>query len=101
MVKLAKAGVFPNTEYTLSLPLKLGLFLSFASIACMIAFLVLSCCGVYFGGLTAWLFPALALSVGIVAICQGVSNIHTAMIYKEVQNRPQYIIADEKNFEEK
>lgn len=101
MVKLAKAGVFPNTEYTLSLPLKLGLFLSFASIACMIAFLVLSCCGVYFGGLTAWLFPALALSVGIVAICQGVSNIHTAMIYKEVQNRPQYIIADEKNFEGK
>ncbi len=100
MVKLAKAGIFPNTEFTLSFPLKLGFILGLLSVACFIAFIILSGCGVYFGGLTAWLFPSLALGVSLVTICQGVSNIHLNMVYKEVQNRPQYIIAEEKNFEE-
>lgn len=100
MVKLAKAGIFPNTEFTLSFPLKLGLCLGFLSVACFALFMILSGCGVYFGGLTAWLFPSLGLGVSIVTICQGVSNIHLNMVYKEVQNRPQYIIAEEKNFGE-
>jgi len=99
MVSLAKAGVFPNTEYTLTLPLKIGLFLGVISVACFIVFIVLSCLDIYFGGLTAWLFPTIGLSVSALAFCQGVSNIHVNMIYKEVQNRPLYIIADEKNFD--
>lgn len=98
MIKLAKAGVFPNTEYTLSLPLKIGVGLGFISVACFIVFIALSCLDIYFGGLTAWLFPTIGLGVSTVAFCQGVSNIHVNMIYKEVQNRPLYIIADEKNF---
>ena len=100
MINLAKSGVFPNTDYTLTLPIKLGLGLCFLSVACFITFIVLSCVGVWFGGLTAWLFPTVGLIASVVLLCQGAANIHTAMIYKEVQNRPKYIVAERKNIEE-
>ena len=99
MVKMAQAGIFPNTDYMLTLPIKLGFLLGFASVACFITFIVLACCGVYFGGLTAWLFPTVGLFAALLLLSQGVANIHTNMIYKEVQNRPKYIVTREKNFE--
>ncbi|MBQ8229342.1 MAG: glycosyltransferase family 2 protein [Clostridia bacterium] len=100
MVKLAEAGIFPNTDYTLTLPIKLGFFLSFISLACFIVFTVLACCGVAFGGLTAWLFPSIALAAGLILSCQGLANMHVNMIYKEVQNRPKYILSETYNFDE-
>ena len=100
MIKLAQSGVFPNTDYTLTFPIKLGLGLGFASLACFITFIVLTCCQVAFGGLTAWLFPTMGALSAIILVCQGVANIHTSMIYKEVQNRPKYIVAEKYNFEE-
>lgn len=100
MIRLAQSGVFPNTDYTLTFPIKLGLGLGFASAACFIAFIVLACCKVWFGGLTAWLFPTVGALAAIILVCQGVANIHTSMIYREVQNRPKYIVADKYNFEE-
>ena len=100
MVKLAEAGVFPNTDYTLTLPIKLGLLLGFASVACFITFAVLALNGIAFGGLTAWLFPTAGALTAAVLVCQGLANIHTSMIYKEVQNRPKYIIAEKYNFDE-
>ena len=100
MIKLAQSGVFPNTDYTLTFPIKLGLGLGFLSLACMITFLVLTCCSVPFGGLVAWLFPTMGALSAIILVCQGVANIHTSMIYKEVQNRPKYIVSERYNFEE-
>ncbi len=100
MVKLAEAGIFPNTDYTLTLPIKLGFFLSLASLACFIVFTVLACCGIGFGGLTAWLFPSIGLAVGLILGCQGLANMHVNMIYKEVQNRPKYIISEKYNIDE-
>lgn len=100
MVKLAQSGVFPNTDYTLTFPIKLGLGLGVLSTACLITFIVLACCGINFGGLTAWLFPTVGLLAAIILLCQGVANIHTSMIYREVQNRPKYIVADKYNFDE-
>ncbi len=100
MVKLAESGIFPNTDYTLTFPLKLGLLLSALSLICFIAFIVLTCCRVSFGGLTAWLFPSLGFAVGLVLFFQGLANIHVSMIYKEVQNRPQYIVTQKWNFDE-
>ena len=100
MIRLAQSGVFPNTDYTLTFPIKLGLGLGFASAACFFAFIVLACCKVWFGGLTAWLFPTVGALAAIILVCQGVANIHTSMIYREVQNRPKYIVADKYNFEE-
>ncbi len=98
MVKLAQAGIFPNTEYTLTLSLKLGILLCVLSVACFITFIALVCAGVNFGGLTAWLFPTVGMIGSLVLIGQGLSNIHLAMIYKETQNRPKYIVAERKNF---
>lgn len=100
MIKLAQSGVFPNTDYTLTLPIKLGLGLGFLSLACFITFIVLACCNVTFGGLVSWLFPTMGMLSAIILLCQGVANIHTSMIYKEVQNRPKYIISERYNFEE-
>ncbi|MBQ8308949.1 MAG: glycosyltransferase family 2 protein [Clostridia bacterium] len=98
MVGLAQSGIFPNTDAGLTLPIKLGTILGGLSLACMIVFIVLACLAIDFGGLVAWLFPTVGLLTSIVLICQGLANIHTAMIYKEVQNRPKYIISEEINF---
>lgn len=100
MVKLAEAGVFPNTDYTLTLPIKLGLGLGVLSIACFTTFIVLACCNIWFGGLVAWLIPTITTLGAVLLVCQGLANIHTAMIYKEVQNRPKYIVAEKLNFTE-
>ncbi len=100
MIRLAESGIFPNTDYTLTLPIKLGLLFVFLSVACFITFIVLSCCHIFFGGLAAWLFPSVGLAVAILLVCQGLANIHTAMIYKEVQNRPKYIVSQRLNFDE-
>ena len=99
MIKLAESGIFPNTDYTLTFPIKLGALFCVLSVACFITFIVLACQGIAFGGLTAWLFPTIGLTLGILLICQGVANMHVAMIYKEVQNRPKYIVAERINFE--
>ncbi len=101
MVKLAESGIFPNTDYTLTFPLKLGVLFSALSVACFIAFIVLTCLNIPFGGLTAWLFPSIGLASGVILACQGLANMHTAMIYKEVQNRPKYIVSERKNLDEK
>ncbi len=100
MIKLAEAGIFPNTDYTLTFPIKLGVLLGVLSVICYIVFIVLASCGVYFGGLTAWLFPTLVCLTAVLLVCQGLANMHTSMIYKEVQNRPKYIVAEKLNLEE-
>lgn len=100
MIKLAESGIFPNTDYTLTFPIKLGVLFGFLSLACFITFIVLACAGVAFGGLVAWMFPTVGLATSILLVCQGLANMHTSMIYKEVQNRPKYIIAEKKNFDE-
>ena len=99
MIKLAEAGIFPNTDYTLTFPIKLGLGFGFLSVMCFITFIVLTCCNVFFGGLTAWLFPTVSLVGSIILVCNGMANIHTSMIYKEVQNRPKYIVSETYNLE--
>ena len=100
MCKLAQAGIFPNTDYTLTLPLKSGIALLVLSVVCMVVFIALSCAGVSFGGLIAWIFPAIGVATGAVLLCQGLTNIHIAMIYREAQNRPKYIVSEKKNFVE-
>ena len=97
MVKLAESGVFPNSDYPLTLPLKLGILGGFLSVACFIVFIVLACCKIYFGGLVAWLFPFVALSGSIALVCHGLSNIYISMVYRELQSRPKYIVAEKIN----
>ncbi len=99
MKNLAKSGVFPNTSKTLTASAKLGACLCTLSLLCFAVFIVLALCRVEFGGLTAWLFPSIGLATSIVLICQGIANVHVGMIYREVQNRPQYIIEEKINLD--
>lgn len=99
MIKLAESGIFPNTDYTLTFPIKLGVLFGVLSVACIITFIVLTCQNIFYGGLVAWLFPAIGLTLAIILVCQGIANIHVAMIYKEVQNRPKYIVSERINFD--
>lgn len=99
MIKLAESGIFPNTDYTLTFPIKLGVLLGVLSAACFITFIILSCCEIAYGGLVAWLFPTVGAFSAVILVCQGLANMHTAMIYKEVQNRPKYIVAEKLNFD--
>ena len=100
MLRLAEDGIFPNTNYHLTLPIKLGLLLGFLSATCFAVFIVLACLGQNFGGLTAWLFPTIGALSAVILTCQGLANLHTHMIYKEVQNRPKYIISEKYNFDD-
>ncbi len=100
MWRLAQSGIFPNTDYTLTFPIKLGLLLGVLSAATFITFIVLACAGVGFGGLTAWIFPSIGAALAISLACQGLSNMHVSMIYKEVQNRPKYVLTEKINFDE-
>ncbi len=100
MCKLAQSGILPNTELGSSFSLKAGLLLGLASTACLITFIVLACLGIDFGGLTAWLFVAIGLCSSLILFGQGLANIKTTMIYREVQNRPKYIVAEKLNFDE-
>lgn len=97
MIRLAESGIFPNSDYPLTFSLKLGIFLSALSLLCFVVFVVLACCKVAFGGLTAWLFPAIGLATGVILFCHGLSNIYLSMVYEEVQNRPQYIVSEKIN----
>ena len=99
MFRLAQAGIFPNTEYTLTFPIKLGVAMAILSLACFAVFIALTCCKIYFGGLTAWLFPTATLLTSVIVLCQGMANMHIHMIYKEVQNRPKYILTDTFNID--
>jgi dolichol-phosphate mannosyltransferase len=100
MIRLAESGIFPNTDYTLTFPIKLGVLLGFLSVACFVTFIILSCLNIFYGGLIAWLFPSIVAMGAVILVCQGIANIHTSMIYHEVQNRPKYIIAEKMNFDE-
>lgn len=100
MIKLAEDGIFPNTDYHLTFPIKLGVGLGIVSLLCFATFIVLTCLGIGFGGLVAWLFPTIAAMGAVTLVCQGMANIHLGMIYREVQNRPKYIVSEKYNFDE-
>lgn len=100
MAKLAQTGILPNTDAPLTLPLKLGAGLAVVSVLAMAVLLVLTLSGALYDTLTPWLFPVIGLATGVILFCQGLSNLYTYMIYKEVQNRPQYILAEKGNFDE-
>lgn len=98
LLKLATNGIVSNSSYPLTLSMKFGIFGCIASLATYIVFIVLACTkGLT---LTAWLFPTLVLGFSLSYIFNGVSNIYTGRIYKEVQNRPLFIVRDTINFDE-
>ena len=98
LVKLATNGIVSNSSYPLSFSMKFGIFGGFLSMAAFVTFIVLTCCKIYLP-LVSWLFPTVVLCFSITWVLHGLSNIYTARIYTEVQDRPKYIIREKINFE--
>lgn len=101
MLNLAKSGIVPNTEKLLNFPLKAGMVACFGAVAGYIALIILTALGVDYGGLTAWLFPSLALAVGLLSINTGLQNLYLSEIYKEERKRPHFIVRELYNLDKK
>ena len=98
LFKLATNGIVANSSYPLSLSLKTGIIGCVLSVLCFLTFIVLAICKVNLP-LLAWIFPTIALIGSLSFIFNGISNIYTARIYSEVQDRPKYIISEKINFD--
>ena len=99
LVKLATNGIVSNSNYPLSFAMKFGFFGGFLSVATFITFIVLTCLK-FSLPLVAWLFPTVVLCFSVSWVLNGLSNIYTGRIYKEVQDRPKYIIREKINFDD-
>ncbi|MBQ9730391.1 MAG: glycosyltransferase family 2 protein [Clostridia bacterium] len=99
MLRLAGDGIFPNTNYPLTLSLKLGVLAAMLTAVCAVVFIVLSCFGVNYGGLTAWLFPFIGGCLSVYLINSYFTNVYVYMTYRETQDRPKYVIKEKKNLE--
>ena len=101
MLSLAHDGIVPNSVKLLSLPVTFGLIFLLLSISCMITFIVLSFVGggIDYGGLVAWIFPSLGLCLSVYLLNSGLTNVYLASIFKEVQNRPKYIVREKINLD--
>lgn len=95
MGELAEKGILSNAKSPLTMPLKLGGIGLLLSVACFVVFAVLTAKKIAFGGLTAWLFPTVAFFASLILFCSGISNLYLSMVYREVQNRPKYIVSEE------
>lgn len=98
LFKLATNGIVANSSYPLSLSLKTGIFGTICSLLAFVTFAVLAICKVSLP-LVSWLFPTIVLVGSLSFVFNGISNIYTARIYFEVQNRPKYIIREKINFD--
>lgn len=96
MFKLAVDGIISNSNYPLTLSLKLGITLCILSLISVITFVIVGFC-VKWLPLTAWIFPALGLLFGIDLTIKGFSDVYLARLYEEVKNRPIYIVKEKFN----
>ncbi len=99
MVGLAKTGILSNSTWPLTLSFKVGLIGAFLSFACFVTFIVLACLKIFLP-LTAWLFPTITLLASGLSIFNAITNLYIEKINNEVQNRPEYIVAEKINLEE-
>ena len=96
LVRLAEDGIVANSNYPLSLAMKLGIALGVLSVACFIAFPLLLIWSINVG-LTAYLFPTIGLATAALLVSNGLTNLYLARVYDEVKNRPRYIVGSRVN----
>jgi dolichol-phosphate mannosyltransferase len=94
-IKLASDIILSFSDRPLKASIYLGLFLSTLSI---ISMTVVVTRAIYFGfNVNGWasMISVLLFSTGVVLVVIGVSSIYVAEIFKQVKNRPLYIIESE------
>ena len=98
MLKLAADGIMSFSDKPLKLPLWLGLVWLFLGGLTLLALLIMALAGHSGGGW--WLASLLMIGFGSTLASIGIAGSYLARVYDEVKQRPLYIVADTRGFDE-
>ena len=98
MLKLAADGIMSFSDKPLKLPLWMGLVWLFLGGLTLLALLIMALAGHSGGGW--WLASLLMIGFGSTLASIGIAGSYLAMVYDEVKQRPLYIVADTRGFDE-
>lgn len=98
MLKLAADGIMSFSDKPLKLPLWMGLVWLFLGGFTLLALLIMALAGQSGGGW--WLASLLMIGFGSTLASIGIAGSYLARVYDEVKQRPLYIVADTRGFDE-
>lgn len=98
MLKLAADGIMSFSDKPLKLPLWMGLAWLFLGGLTLLALLIMALAGQSGGGW--WLASLLMIGFGSTLASIGIAGSYLARVYDEVKQRPLYIVADTRGFDE-
>lgn len=98
MLKLAADGIMSFSDKPLKLPLWLGLVWLFLGGLTLLALLIMVLSGHSGGGW--WLACLIMIGFGSTLASIGIAGSYLARVYDEVKQRPLYIVADTRGFDE-
>lgn len=98
MLKLAADGIMSFSDKPLKLPLWMGLAWLFLGGLTLLVLLIMALAGHSGGGW--WLASLLMIGFGSTQASIGIAGSYLARVYDEVKQRPLYIVADTRGFDE-
>ena len=98
MLKLAADGIMSFSDKPLKLPLWMGLVWLFLGGLTLLVLLIMALAGQSGGGW--WLASLLMIGFGSTLASIGIAGSYLARVYDEVKQRPLYIVADTRGFDE-
>ena len=98
MIKLAADGIMSFSDKPLKLPLWMGLVWLFLGGLTLLVLLIMALAGHSGGGW--WLASLLMIGFGSTLASIGIAGSYLARVYDEVKQRPLYIVADTRGFDE-
>ena len=98
MLKLAADGIMSFSDKPLKLPLWMGLIWLFLGGLTLLVLLIMALAGHAGGGW--WLASLLMIGFGSTLASIGIAGSYLARVYDEVKQRPLYIVADTRGFDE-
>ena len=98
MLKLAADGIMSFSDKPLKLPLWMGLVWLFLGGLTLLVLLIMALAGHSGGGW--WLASLLMIGFGSTLASIGIAGSYLARVYDEVKQRPLYIVADTRGFDE-
>ena len=98
MLKLAADGIMSFSDKPLKLPLWMGLAWLFLGGLTLLVLLIMALTGHSGGGW--WLASLLMIGFGSTLASIGIAGSYLARVYDEVKQRPLYIVADTRGFDE-